>query len=223
MTAVSVDSLLALGFFLGLRHAMEADHLAAISTIVTERRSLLSSSLVGALWGFGHTLALLIAGVGVLLLRYRMTDRMAHAFELCVGIMLVLLGANVLRTLVRPGARHRHDPMTGAPHVHADVWLVARPLLVGMVHGVAGSAPLLLLMLTVMSSPLVAFSYIAVFGVGSMMGMSIMSLLLSVPARLTVEHFARTNLALRSLSGAFSVGLGLFIVYENGMLNRLFA
>jgi hypothetical protein len=79
---------------------MEADHLAAISTIVTERRSLLSSSLVGALWGFGHTLALLIAAVGVLLLRYRVTDRMAHAFELCVGIMLVLLGANALRTLV---------------------------------------------------------------------------------------------------------------------------
>jgi hypothetical protein len=221
MTAVSVDSLLALGFLLGLRHAMEADHLAAISTIVTERRSLLSSSLVGTLWGFGHTLALLIAGVGVLLLRYRMTDRMAHAFELCVGIMLVLLGANVLSTLVRGAASHGHDQTSGAPHSHADVWLVARPFVVGMVHGVAGSAPLLLLTLTVISSPLVAFSYIAVFGVGSIMGMTIMSVLVSVPARLTVEHFARTNLALRSLSGVFSIGLGLFIVYENGVLNRL--
>ena len=93
----------------------EADHLAAISTIVTERRSLLSSLLVGALWGLGHTLALLIAGVGVLLLRYQMTDRMAHGFELCVGIMLVLLGANVLRTLVRRGASHTsrsHDRRT---------------------------------------------------------------------------------------------------------------
>ena len=223
MTAVSVDSLLALGFVLGLRHAIEADHLAAISTIVTERRSLLSSSLVGALWGLGHTLALLIAGVGVLLLRYQMTDRMAHAFELCVGIMLVLLGANVLRTLVHRGASHSHDHTTVASHSHADVWLVARPLLVGMVHGLAGSAPLLLLTLTVVSSPLAAFSYIAVFGVGSMMGMAIMSLLVSVPARLTVEHFARTNLALRGLSGLFSVALGLFIVYENGVLNRLFA
>ena len=89
MTAVSVDSLVALGFLLGLRHAIEADHLAAISTIVTERRSLLSSLLVGASWGFGHTLALLLAGVGVLLLRYQMTDRMAHVLELCVGMMLV--------------------------------------------------------------------------------------------------------------------------------------
>ena len=86
------------------------------------------------------------------------------------------------------------------------MWLVARPLLVGMVHGLAGSAPLLLLTLTVVSSPLAAFFYIAVFGVGSMMGMAIMSVLVSVPAQLTVEHFARTNLALRGLSGLFSVG-----------------
>jgi hypothetical protein len=223
MTAVSVGYLVALGFVLGLRHAMEADHLAAISTIVTERRSLLSSVLVGAWWGFGHTLALLIAGVAVLLLRFHVTDRMAHVFETCVGIMLVLLGANVLRTLVRRAASHTHDHTTVALHSHAHVWLVARPLLVGMVHGLAGSAPLLLLALTVMSSPLAALSYIAVFGVGSIMGMTLMSLLVSVPARLTVEHFARTHLALRGLSGLFSVGLGVFIVYENGVLNRLFA
>src|SRR5262249_4560659 len=169
MTAVSVDSLMALGFVMGLRHAIEADHLAAISTIVTERRSLLSSSLVGAFWGLGHTLALLIAGVGVLLLRYQMTDRMAHGFELCVGIMLVLLGVNVLRTMVHRRTSHRHPHATIPSHSHSEPWLVARPLFVGMVHGLAGSAPLLLLTLTVVSSPLAAFSYIAVFGVGSMM------------------------------------------------------
>ena len=222
MTAVSVDSLLALGFVLGLRHAIEADHLAAISTIVTERRSLLSSSLVGALWGFGHTLALLIAGVGLLLLRYRMTDRTAHALELCVGVMLVVLGTNVLRTLVRCGARHTLQQTTGAPHSHPDVWLAARPFFVGMVHGLAGSAPLLLLTLTVISSPLVAFSYIGVFGIGSIMGMTLMSVLVGVPAWLTVEHFARTNVALRGLSGSFSVGLGCLIVYENGVVTGLF-
>jgi High-affinity nickel-transport protein len=91
MTAVSVDSLVALGFVLGLRHAIEADHLAAISTIVTERRSLLSSLLVGASWGLGHTLALLVAGVGVLLLRYQMTDRMAHAFGVNPSVETVRL------------------------------------------------------------------------------------------------------------------------------------
>jgi hypothetical protein len=220
MTAVSLDSLLALGFLLGLRHAMEADHLAAISTIVTERRSLLSSSLVGAFWGLGHTLALLMAGVGVLVLRYQLTDRMAHVFELCVGIMLVLLGTNVLRTLGRHDASHEHEHSTAAPHSLSDVWSAARPFLVGLVHGLAGSAPLLLLTLTALPSPWAAFSYIAVFGFGSMMGMTIMSLLVGVPARLTVQ-FVRTNLALRGLSGVLSVGLGLLIVYDNGVLNRL--
>jgi hypothetical protein len=218
----SVDSLLAFGFVLGLRHAIEADHLAAISTIVTERRSLLSSLLVGASWGFGHTLALLLAGVAVLVLRFQMTDRLAHGLELCVGLMLVLLGANVLRSLTHRGTSHGHDHATVASLSHSDTWLVARPLLVGMVHGLAGSAPLLLLTLAVVSSPLAGFFYIAMFGVGSMMGMALMSVLLTVPAHLTVERFARTNLAVRGLSGAFSVGLGLFIVYENGVLNRLF-
>jgi hypothetical protein len=220
---LSADSLVALGFVLGLRHALEADHLAAISTIVTERRSLLSSLLVGASWGLGHTLALLLAAVGVLLLRYQMTAGMAHALEMCVGMMLILLGANVLRTLVHRAASRSHNHATVASHSHSEAWLVPRPLLVGMVHGLAGSAPLLLLTLAVVSSPLAAFFYIAVFGVGSMMGMAIMSVLLSVPAHLTVEHFARTHLALRGLSGLFSVALGLFIVYENSVLNRLFA
>ena len=223
MTAVSVDSLVALGFVLGLRHATEADHLAAISTIVTERRSLLSPLLVGGLWGFGHTLSLLIAGVGVLLLRYQLTDGVAHALEACVGIMLVLLGANVLRTLMHRGASHSHDHTTTGSHSQAAVWLVARPLLVGMVHGLAGSAPLLLLTLTVVSSPLAAFSYIAVFGVGSMMGMAMMSVLLGLPARLTVKHFGGAHVAFRGAYGLFSVGLGFFIVYENGVLHRLFA
>lgn len=200
---------------------MEADHLAAISTIVMERRSLLRSSLVGTLWGVGHTLALLIAGVGVLLLRYQLTERMTRVFELWVGIMLVGLGANVLRTLAAGSVSNPYEA-TAVAHSHPNVWLVSRPLLVGMIHGLAGSAPLLLLALTVVSSPLAAFSYIAVFGVGSIVGMTIMSLLVSLPAQLTVR-FGRTSLALRGLSGLFSVGLGLFIVYQNGVLNRLAA
>src|SRR4029450_13993163 len=129
MTAVSLDSLVALGFVLGLRHAIEADHLAAISTIATERRSLLSALLVGASWGLGHTLALLLAAVGVLLLRYQMTDRIAHALEVCVGMMLVLLGANVLGSLAHRAASRHHDHAAAASHSHSASWLAARPLL----------------------------------------------------------------------------------------------
>jgi high-affinity nickel-transport protein len=221
MTAVSVDSVLAFGFVLGLRHATDADHLAAISTIVTERRSLPNSLLIGASWGFGHTIALLIAGVGVLLLRYQLTDRTTDALELGVGIMLVLLGANVLRGLACASGQARGGP--AAAHSHADVWVVARPLCIGLVHGLAGSAPLLLLTVTVLSSPIAAFSYLAVFGVGTMMGMAIMSVVVSVPTRLAGTRFAHSELALRGLSGVFSVGLGIVIVYQNGVLNRLFA
>jgi len=134
-------------------------------------------------------------------------------------MMLVVLGGNVLRTLVDRRASHCHDHAIVASSSHSEAWFVARPLLVGMVHGLAGSAPLLLLTLAVGSSPSAAFLYIAVFGVGSMMGMALMSVLLSVPARLTVEHFAHTNLAVRGLSALFSVGLGVFIVYENGVLH----
>src|SRR5262249_14311047 len=158
-----------------------------------------------AAWGFGHTLALLVAGIGVLLLRYQLTDRMAHGFEVCVGIMLVLLGANALRTLGRRGDGDTRGQTSAARHSHAEMWVVARPLLVGMVHGLAGSAPLLLLTLTVVSSAWAGFAYIAVFGVGSIMGMALMSLLVSVPAQLTVERFERANVAVRALSGAFSV------------------
>jgi hypothetical protein len=219
MTAVSLDSLLALGFVLGLRHATEADHLAAISTIVTERRSLLSSSLVGAFWGLGHTLALLIASVGVLLLRYQLTDGMAHGFELCVGLMLVLLGANVLRTLGLHNGSQGHGHSSPTPHSLPDMWSAARPFVVGLVHGLAGSAPLLLLTLTAVPSPWAAFAYIAVFGLGSIMGMTMMSVLVGVPARLTMQ-FARTNLALRGFSGLLSLGLGLLIVYDNAVLSR---
>ena len=214
MTAVSVDSLVALGFVLGLRHAIEADHLAAISTIVTERRSLLSSLLVGASWGFGHTLALLVAGVGVLLLRYQMTDRLAHALELGVGMMLVLLGGNVLRTLVDRGASHGHAHPTVAADSHADAWLVARPLLVGMVHGLAGSAPLLLLTLTVLSSPVEAFSYIAVFGVGSMIGMAVLSTVIAVPLAASARWLTWANRGLQATVGAVTVAIGVTTIVE---------
>ena len=137
--------------------------------------------------------------------------------------MLVLLGANVLRSLVHRAMNRSRDHPSVPPHAHSGTWLAARPLLVGMVHGFAGSAPLLLLTVAVVSSPLAAFFYIAVFGVGSILGMAIMSLLLSVPAHFTVEHFGRSHVALRGLSGLFSVALGLVIVYDNAVLSRLFA
>jgi len=230
-------SFIAFGFVLGLKHAIEADHLAAVSTIASERRSLLSSSLVGALWGLGHTLSLMVAGIAVILLHFQISERTSQALEFCVGVMLVGLGVNALRKLARGGHVHIHVHEHGGhlhahphihekaqedePHTHHGLRFGARPLLIGMVHGLAGSAALMLLVLATISSSLVGLLYIVVFGVGSIGGMMVMSTLFALPARFTVNRFARVNFALRGLAGVFSLSFGLFMVYEIGFVDHL--
>jgi ABC-type nickel/cobalt efflux system permease component RcnA len=237
MGSVSIFSLLTFGFVLGLKHAIEADHLAAITTIASERRSLLSSSLVGALWGLGHTISLMIAGIVVILLHFQISDRTSQALEFCVGVMLVGLGVNALRKLTSGGHIHLHVHEHGGhrhahphiherahqdpPHTHHGLRFGARPLLIGMVHGMAGSAALMLLVLTTIPSPLVGLSYIVVFGVGSIGGMMVMSTLVALPARFTVNRFTRVNFALRGLAGLFSLSFGLFMVYQIGFVDHL--
>jgi hypothetical protein len=237
MGSVTTFSLLAFGFVLGLKHAVDADHLAAVSTIASERRSLLSSSLVGALWGLGHTISLVIAGVAVIFLHIQISERTSQALELCVGIMLVALGLNALRKLARGGHLHVHVHEHGGrlhahphihdksqqeePHTHHGLSFGARPLLIGIVHGLAGSAALMLLVLTTISSPAIALSYIVVFGVGSIGGMMVMSTLFAIPARFTATRFKRANFALRGLAGLFSLSFGLFMVYEIGFAGHL--
>lgn len=239
-------SVLLLGLVLGLKHAVEADHLAAVTTIVSERKSVLSASLVGGLWGVGHTVSLLAAGVLVILLRVEIGRRAELALELCVALMLVALGANAIRKLVRGGRVHLHAHRHGErwhahPHVHvhegdADrthhaapagethhgLRLGGRPLLVGMLHGLAGSAALMLLVLSTIHSPLAGLAYVAVFGLGSIGGMMLMSALVGLPVHFTAGRFTRANLAIRCLAGLFSLGFGLFMVYEIGFVDGLF-
>ncbi|MDT7807777.1 MAG: hypothetical protein QOJ70_1590 [Acidobacteriota bacterium] len=236
--SLSATSVLAFGFVLGLKHAVEADHLAAVSTIVSERKSLWGSSLVGGLWGVGHTIALIIAGVAVILFHFRIGERTGRMLEFAVGLMLVALGANALRKLARGGHLHLHVHRHGArahihPHIHDGspeterhthhgLGLGPRPLLVGMIHGLAGSAALMLLVLSTISSPLVGLLYIIIFGIGSVGGMMLMSALFGLPVYLTAARFTRVNLAVRGLAGLFSLSLGLFMVYEIGFVGGLF-
>lgn len=232
-------SVLTFGFLLGLRHAVEADHLAAVSAIVSERKSILSSSLVGGLWGIGHTISLFVAGVTVILLGVRVGERTALALEFCVGLMLIALGANALRKLARGGRVHLHvhrhgarehvhphihaaAPSEAAPHTHHGLRLDARSLFVGMVHGFAGSAALMLLVLSTVKSAPLGLLYIVVFGVGSIGGMMLMSALVSLPIYLTAVRFNRANLVLRGAAGVFSLSFGLFMVYEIGFVGVLF-
>jgi sulfite exporter TauE/SafE len=241
MTASSI-AILFFGFLLGLKHAVEADHLAAVSTIVTERKSLLSSALVGGVWGLGHTISLFAAGVFVLLLDFQISERAETVLEFCVGVMLILLGLNALRKILRGGTlhfhthahggrahihphTHEHSPETAEekqeePHTHHGFSLSPRPLIIGLVHGLAGSAGLMLLILPTIESRAVGLLYIVIFGVGSIAGMMLMSLLVSLPLHLTALRFARVNVLLRCLAGLLSVGLGLWIVYEKGFADK---
>jgi ABC-type nickel/cobalt efflux system permease component RcnA len=231
---VSTASVLGLGLVFGLKHAMEADHLAAVSTIVSERKSLLSSTLVGGLWGVGHTISLLIAGVMVILLHIEIGERLAMALEFCVALMLITLGVNAINKLRRGGRLHLHSHEHGGrPHVHPHLHENAkasepptrvgtRPLVVGMIHGLAGSAALMLLVLSTIPSPLVGMVYIIVFGLGSIGGMMLMSALVGLPLRLTATRFLRANIAVRGVAAVFSLGFGLFMVYQIGFVEGLF-
>jgi len=226
-------AVLGLGFLLGLRHALDVDHLAAVSTIVSQRRSLWRSSLVGAVWGLGHTASLLVGGVVVIALHAEIPPWLARGLELGVAVMLIVLGLNLLRTIRRGATLHVHAHEHGSHHhVHAHVHAVGqapadphhhpvlgarRPFLVGLVHGLAGSAALMLAVLATIPSPTVAFAYIAVFGVGSIGGMMMMSTLLGVPFALAGARFARVDLALRTAAGVGSIAVGILLAWEIGI------
>src|SRR5215510_10174935 len=123
MTEVSTISMIAFGFVLGLKHAIEADHIAAVSTIASEHASIVRSTFVGAFWGIGHTISLLIAGAAIVFLHIEITGRTSVMLEFGVGIMLIVLGANALRKLARGGHLHMHVHRHGGrlhahPHIH---------------------------------------------------------------------------------------------------------
>jgi len=240
-TTTSALGVLIIGLGLGLRHALDTDHLAAVSTIVSERKNWFSSLLIGGLWGIGHTASLLLAGAAVILMRLDI-GRFEKPLEFCVALMLIGLGANVLYKLARGGSVHFHEHShAGHTHIHPHIHgprlhdekpepahshhglkLGLRPLIVGMVHGLAGSAALMLsVLVTIKGSTALAFAYIIIFGAGSIGGMMLMSLILSLPIHLTSGYFTKANLAVRALAGCFSLGFGLFMVYEIGFVDGL--
>jgi len=221
--------ILSYGFALGLKHATEADHLAAVSTIVAQQKGFLRSAGLGALWGLGHTISLLIAGILVLVLNFQISDNTARILELFVGIMLCILGLNVLRKLIKGRKLHLHQHAHGGhehvhvhthPHQH-DAGHEATPfspraLIVGMVHGLAGSAALMLLIIPMIESKLVGMLYILIFGIGSIAGMAIMTFLVGLPFQITAIRYSRFRHVLQGVAGMVSIALGLWIIYEKG-------
>ena len=223
---LSTFSVLLIGFVLGLQHAIEADHLAAVSTIVSEKKSLFMASLVGGMWGVGHTIALFAVGSLVIFFKLQISDTAEARLEAIVGGMLILLGINALRKLFSSEKIHAHAHEHGTRehihiHAHAPESVEAshhrfslRSVLIGMVHGLAGSAALMLLVVPTIGSPTVAMLYILIFGIGSIGGMMAMSFLIGLPIHFTANRFEVLNKGIRFAAGVFSLGLGGFIVYE---------
>ncbi len=222
----SVFAILAIGFVIGLYHAVEADHLAAVSAIVSERKSAIASSLIGGLWGLGHTISLFVVGALVIFLKLQISESLEAKLEAVVGVMLVALGANAIRKLFTSEKIHLHEHEHGGNHhvhlhAHSDEageishhGVSPRSVLVGMVHGLAGSAGLMLVVVPTIESPMLALAYILIFGVGSIAGMMLMSMLMSVPLVLTANRFTILNKGIRVLAGLFSLIWGVLLINE---------
>ena len=284
---MSALALVALGLALGMRHATDPDHVIAVSTIVARHRSIRGAALIGALWGVGHTLTILVVGGAIILFKWVIPARIGLTMELSVGLMLIVLGmlnltgtwrrilhAHSFATPPSTMEGHSHVPRgqpsphsAGAedaasvershshPHQHGDYihthahshdperhghapdrtplgWLdrqlgalgayqLVRPLVVGTVHGLAGSAAVALLVLATIGSPGWSVVYLLVFGLGTVAGMMLITAAIGVPFAVSGRRFSRLNDALRVASGVVSVAFGLFLAYRIGVVDGL--
>jgi len=218
--------ILLLGLLVGMRHAVEADHVAAVATLATRSASLSERVKVASMWGVGHAGTLFLFGGSVLALGLSLPERLARAFEGAAGLMLIVLGLHVLGRLRTRGIHfHRHRHGDGREHSHAHAHdpsssghghehrhgLLSRALLVGGVHGLAGSAALVLLSLQLTQSTARAILYLATFGLGSVAGMAALSLAISVPVRLSSGYAGRAWRMVEGALGMVTIGLGCWM------------
>lgn len=225
--------LLGIGFVLGIRHAFDADHLAAVTTLLLGQPTRRESMRIGIAWGLGHALMLLVASVIVLAGGYAIDARYAILFESLAGAMLIVLGIDVVRRAYagglhghghRHGKRgfhyhfHRHDDDVAHehdPHAHAHAPLtLARALLVGLVHGLAGSAALILLSVGSAPSLSQALIYVVCFGVGTLAGMALVSTALAMPFRYCAAAYPHRLKLVQACAGGVSAALGAWLILE---------
>lgn len=219
----NLAAVLGLGALLGARHALDPDHVVAVSTLVSQTRGLTAAARLGFVWGLGHTLTLLLAGLPVVAFRLRVPEG-AASLEGAVAVMLVVLGGLTLRDHLRKKVHvhvhehggsvhahfHRHDAAADHRHSHA-VRAGLKPFVIGMVHGLAGSAALALLVLATIRSPWLAAAYILVFGLGSALAMAGVTLGLALPFLWAGGRLPQLGRAMRLAAGAASVALGVSI------------
>jgi sulfite exporter TauE/SafE len=224
-------SILAFGFVMGVRHAFEADHLAAMATLATRSQGTRAGLLQGAVWGLGHTLTLLLVGGTCLLVGAAVPDAWATRLELVVGFMLMALGVDTLWRMRRArihahvhehgdGHAHWHVHRHQAPahedpaaHAHDHRTFPSRALAVGLVHGLAGSAALFLLTLQTVGSFWPGLAHIAVFGLGSILGMAGLSAVIAVPMRAAARRVARVQGTIEAVVGLATIAIGIRVVW----------
>lgn len=234
-----VFGVILLGFLIGLQHALEADHVAAVASLSTRGHSTAEAARLGTAWGIGHALTLFLFGGLVLTIDALVPESFAKGLELAVGFMLVLLGLDVLRRLARERVHfhlHRHgEKVHFHAHSHHQVAAHAddphqhehprpfplRALLVGVMHGMAGSAALMILTLGKVVSITQGLFYIALFGIGSILGMALLATAISLPLRYTTRYFTWAHTGLKTMVGLVTVGLGCSLIYQVGITQGL--
>ncbi|MGQ0537367.1 MAG: HoxN/HupN/NixA family nickel/cobalt transporter [Gemmatimonadaceae bacterium] len=214
----------ALGFLLGMRHATDPDHVAAVTTLVARHRSVRAAAAIGAVWALGHSLTILAVGGALVLFGWVIPPRLGLSMELSVGVMLVVLGITGLRSLVQD-IRATALPVTApaAAPVSLGKSHIARPFVVGVVHGLAGSAALALLVLALIGPSAWSLLYLVVFGVGTVVGMVLVTAAIGVPFAASGHRSAPLHRVLRAAAGVTSVIFGLAIAYRIAVVDGLFA
>ncbi len=216
-----------LGVSIGMRHALEPDHLAAVSTLATEQKGPRAGLWLGALWGIGHSVSLMVVGGGLALLEAKMPERVGVLLELLVAVMIIALGARAIVRSVREGRAGRlvvhshgdgaHSHPVVAPHVHLRSWTFStRPLLIGVVHGLAGSGALTALVLAELPSSAARLSYIALFGAGSVVGMALLTGLAGVPLMRAAKS-PRVAAWVLGVAGCLSTAVGVWWGFGSGL------
>jgi sulfite exporter TauE/SafE len=231
MPEVTIITGLFLGFLLGVKHALDADHIVAVATVASRSNSLLHSALVGLSWGIGHTITLLIVGFVVLVFKLTIPDKLVLSMEFVVGVVLIVLGIPLVKQLVtgrihvhphqHKDKRHLHSHSHNDTPAHAHQH-IRRPLLIGMVHGLAGSGALTILVLSTMPSVTRGITFVLVFGMGSIMSMLLFSGLIGLPFKFATKLSLRLNLWLRGTAGLISISLGFVIMWQTGFVAGLF-
>jgi cytochrome c biogenesis protein CcdA len=233
---LALVSIIMIGFFLGMRHATDPDHVVAVTTIVTQQRKLGRAALIGILWGLGHTLTIFLVGCAIILFNVVIPARLGLAMEFSVSLMLVLLGgwnlASFMNALPRPplesAVEHSH-PHGTMFHKHSRTeqqatgrFQLTRPLAVGIVHGLAGSAAVALLILATIHNPRWAIAYLLVFGLGTVAGMMLITMSIASAFHVIGSRFQSFGRRLALVSGVISVAFGLLLAYQIGVVQGLF-